>query len=92
MTHSLGACLAQEWMDFFQEDEDLSEEELQVLEKLLKKMDTSGVSGKIQHALLRGDGQISPQEISNGLADPKLSMPEAGKTGKTGEISLESSL
>eukprot|EP00435_Cladocopium_sp_Y103_P013808 s352_g3.t1 len=54
-----------EWMEFFQEDEDISQEDLQVLDPLLVKMDTSG------------DGQISPEEITAALADPKFQMPQA---------------
>lgn len=54
-----------EWMEFFQEDEDISQEDLEVLDPLLVKMDTSG------------DGQISPEEITAALADPKFQMPQA---------------
>ncbi|CAL1127191.1 unnamed protein product [Cladocopium goreaui] len=53
-----------EWMEFFQEDEDISQEDLEVLDPLLVKMDTSG------------DGQISPEEITAALADPKFQMPQ----------------
>ncbi|CAJ1407289.1 unnamed protein product [Effrenium voratum] len=55
----------QEWMDFFQEDEDISAEELPVLDKLLDQMDTSG------------DGQISAEEITAALNDQSLKMPAA---------------
>ncbi|CAJ1354491.1 unnamed protein product [Effrenium voratum] len=55
----------QEWMDFFQEDEDISAEELPVLDKLLDQMDTSG------------DGQISAEEITTALNDQSLKMPAA---------------
>eukprot|EP00913_Durusdinium_trenchii_P030085 g28191.t1 len=88
------AFTKEEWLEFFQDDEEITEEDVRdasipgttsattvfdtspersvridedlgVLDDLLDKMDTSG------------DGQLSPQEISEALADPNFKMPEA---------------
>ncbi|CAE7029717.1 unnamed protein product [Symbiodinium sp. CCMP2456] len=55
----------EEWMEFFKEDGDISEEELKVLDGLLVKMDVSG------------DGRVSSDEIKAALTRKDLEMPEA---------------